>query len=382
MTNSAKAVLCVILLGVLAVHGLAQTSTGEISVTVEDPSSAVIPGATVVIRGSDTGNVVRTLQTNDQGAISVPLLPSGNYDVVVTATGFKQNNRTQIPVNVGQTTDLHIQLETGSTQETVTVSGGAPLLQDKTSTLAQVITSRQMIQVPLNGRSYLSVANLSAGAVPTVGAKDSSFSAYGNSGLQNAFLLDGARNVSYIRGLDNAQRDVVRPPLDALQEFTVQTSNYSSEYGNSAGAVVNAITKSGGNAFHGSAYEFLQNYHMNAVNYFALAGQKPLLVQNQYGGSLGGPIKKDRAWFFGAYERVDNHTDQVNESAVPSLANRAGNFGSTPIYNPFTTAANGTGIYADSVSEQYHSGGRLQLRHLPAAQRLSRAQRPWLVHFI
>ena len=166
MTNMAKAVLCVILLGVLAVNGLAQTSTGEISVTVQDPSSAVIPGARVVIKGSDTGNVLRTLQTNDQGSISVPLLPSGNYDVLVSATGFKQNNRTQIPVNVGQTTDLHIQLETGSAQETVTVSGGAPLLQDKTSTLAQVITARQMIQVPLNGRSYLSVANLSPGAVP------------------------------------------------------------------------------------------------------------------------------------------------------------------------------------------------------------------------
>ena len=343
MTNLTKALLGVILLGVLPLTGLAQTSTGEISVTVQDPSSAVIPGATVAIKGSDTGNTVRTLQTNAQGETSVPLLPPGNYDVDVSAQGFKQNIRTQIPVNVGQTTDLHIQLETGNTQETVTVTGSAPVLQDKTSTLAQVITSRQMIQVPLNGRSYLSVANLSAGAVPTVGAKDSSFSAYGNSGLQNAFLLDGARNVSYIRGLDNAQRDVVRPPLDALQEFSVQTSNYSSEYGNSAGAVVNVITKSGTNAFHGSAYEFLQNYHMNAANYFALAGEKPLLVQNQFGGSFGGPIKKDRAWFFGAYERVNNHTDQVNESAVPSLANRAGNFGATPIYNPFTTTPAGTG---------------------------------------
>jgi hypothetical protein len=107
--------------------------------------------------------------------------------------------------------------------------------------------------------------------------------------------------------------------------------------------VVNAITKSGTNAFHGSAYEFLQNNKMNSANYFSLAGQNPLLVQNQYGGSVGGPIKKDRAWFFGAYERVNNHTDQVNQSAVPSLANRAGNFGSTPIYNPFTTTQVGTG---------------------------------------
>jgi Carboxypeptidase regulatory-like domain len=218
----AKILLTVILLGLFAGAGLAQTSTGEISITAVDPSSAVIPGATVTIKGSDTGNTVRTLQTNDQGLATAPLLPPANYDVVVAAKGFKQNNRTQIPVNVGQNTDLHVQLETGSTQETVTVTGSAPLIQDKTSTLAQVITARQMLQVPLNGRSYLSVANLSAGAVPTVGAKDSSFSAYGNSGLQNAFLLDGARNVNYIRGLDNAQRDVVRPPLDALQEFSMQ----------------------------------------------------------------------------------------------------------------------------------------------------------------
>jgi hypothetical protein len=338
-----KTIAFVFLLGAPAGSALAQTSTGEISITAVDASSAVIPAATVTIKGSETGNVVRSLQTNDQGSAAAPLLPPGNYDVVVSAKGFKQENRTQIPVNVGQTTDLHIQLQTGSAQETVTVTGEAPLIQDKTSTLAQVIPSREMLQVPLNGRSYLSVANLSAGAVPTVGAKDSSFSAYGNSGLQNAFLLDGARNVSYIRGLDNAQRDVVRPPLDALAEFSVQTSNYSSEYGNSAGAVVNAITKSGTNSFHGSAYEFLQNDKMNAVNYFASAGQKPLLVQNQYGGSIGGPIKRDRAWFFGAYERVNNHNDQVNQSSVPSLANRGGNFGSTAIYNPFTTTPVGSG---------------------------------------
>jgi hypothetical protein len=246
-------------------------------------------------------------------------------------------------VNVGQTTDLRIQLETGSIEETVTVTGSAPLIEDKTSTLEQVVSEERMLTVPLNGRSYLTVANLSPGAVPTVGAKDSSFSSYGNSGLQNAFLLDGARNVSYLRGLDNSQRDVVRPPLDALAEFSVQTSNYSSEYGDSAGAVVNAITKSGTNDVHGSAYEFLQNSDMNAANFFALAGQSPLLVQNQYGVSMGAPIKKDRAWIFGAYERVGNHNDVVSKSVVPSLANRAGNFGSTPIYDPSTTTASGSG---------------------------------------
>jgi hypothetical protein len=321
----------------------AQTSTGEISISVVDPMNAVVPGATISINGSDTGNIIRTLQTNGEGLATAPLLPPGTYDVAISAPGFKRIDRTRIPVNVGQTADLRIQLQPGSTQESITVSGSAPLIEDKASALTQVISQRQMLAVPLNGRSYLTVANLTPGAVPTVGAKDSSFTAYGNTGLQNAFLLDGARNVSYVRGLDNSERDMVRPPLDTLSEFSVQTSNFSAEYGASAGAVVNAITRSGSNEIHGSAYEFLRNDQMDAVNFFALAGSKPLLVQNQYGGSLGGPIKRNRAWLFGGYEQLDNHTDLPTQSTVPSLANRAGNFGATPIYNPFSTVANPAG---------------------------------------
>ncbi|MFP5230939.1 MAG: carboxypeptidase regulatory-like domain-containing protein, partial [Acidobacteriota bacterium] len=336
---------------------MAQTSTGEISITVTDTTAAVVPGAKVAITGASTNNRVRTLQTNGAGLAQAPLLPPGTYNVTVSATGFKTISRVGILVNVGQTADVRIQLEPGTAQETITVSGGVPLIQAKTSNLNEVIESHQMLALPLNGRSYLSVANLTAGAVPTVGSKDSSFNSYGNSGLQNAFLLDGARNVNYIRGLDNYQRDMVRPPLDAIAEFSVDTSNYSSEYGNSAGAVVNAITKSGTNQIHGSAYEFLQNYDMNAANFFALAGHKPLEVQNQYGGSLGGPIRKDRAWIFGAYERFNNHTDQVNQSAVPSLANRQGIFGSTPIYDPFnTTQANGQTVRQQFPNNTIPSG--------------------------
>lgn len=328
---------CIFGLALLPHRAAAQTSTGEISITVTDTTSAMVPGASVSITGAGTNNLARALQTNGAGLAEAPLLQPGTYNVTVSAAGFKKAARTGVLVNVGQTSDVRIQLEPGTAQETVTVNGGAPLIQDKTSNLNQVIESHQMLALPLNGRSYLSVANLTAGAIPTVGSKDSSFNAYGNSGLQNAFLLDGARNVNYIRGLDNYQRDMVRPPLDAIAEFSVETSNYSSEYGNSAGAVVNAITKSGTNQIHGSAYEFIQNCDMNAANFFALAGHKPLEVQNQYGGSLGGPIRKDRAWVFGAYERFDNHTDQVNESVVPTLANRQGIFGSTPIYDPFST---------------------------------------------
>ena len=337
-----KVFVCLGLLAFLVstLNAVAQTSTGEMSITVLDPTGAAVPGAAITLKGSDTGNVVRTLQTNGEGLAVAPLLEPETYDVEVSAAGFKRVDRTRIPVSVGQTVDLRIPLETGSTQQYVVVSGSAPLIEDKASTLTQVVSQREMLAVPLNGRSYLSVANLSPGAVPTVGGKDDSFAAYGNSGLQNAFLLDGARNVNYMRGLDTQQRDMVRPPLDTLQEFSVQTSNYSAEYGASAGAVVNAITRSGTNDLHGSAYEFFENDRMNANDFFALAGSQPLLVQNQFGGSLGGPLRKNRAWFFAGYERVDNHNDLPQVSTVPSLANRNGNFGSTPIYNPFTTVPN------------------------------------------
>jgi hypothetical protein len=214
--------------------------------------------------------------------------------------------------------------------------------------------ARQILQLPLNGGNYLQLANLTAGAIPSRTSRDNSFSAYGNTGLQNAFLLDGARNENYLRGLDNRARDMLRPPLDALSEFNVQTSNYSAEFGASAGAVVNAITKSGTNQLHGSAYDFLRNSALDAADYFARAGNKPLLVQNQYGASLGGPLVRNRAWVFGAYEGTHIRNEQTNLSTVPTADMRAGNFGSTPIFNPFTTQPNPTGT--GSVRTQFPNG--------------------------
>jgi hypothetical protein len=204
-----------------------------------------------------------------------------------------------------------------------------------------VVNSKEMIDVPLNGRNYLALGNLSAGAIPSAGSRDQTFSAYGNNGLQNAFLLDGGRNQNYLRGLDNRARDMIRPPLDALSEFTVQTSNFSAEFGASAGAVVNAITKSGTNAIHGSAYDFLRNDHLDARNFFALT--KPLLIRNQYGGSLGAPIVKDKAWFFAAYEGLGTRSETTSTSTVPTANQRNGIFGSTVIDDPATTRVNPNG---------------------------------------
>jgi hypothetical protein len=321
----------------------AQTSSGEIQITVSDASGAVVANAGVTITGSDTGNVARTLATNSQGIAAAPLLKPGPYDIAVTANGFDKLIRQGIVVHVGDVLDVRLTLQTGATSTSVTVTGQAPLVEDKSGTLTQVMNERQIIELPLNGRDYLQLANLAAGAVPSRGTRDDTFSAYGNSGLQNSFLLDGARNVNYMRGLDSRTRDMLRPPLDALSEFNVQTSNYSAEFGASAGAVVNAVTKSGTNQLHGSAYDFLRNDNLDAADFFATSGHKPLLVQNQFGGSLGGPIVKNRAWIFGAYEGLHIRSEQTNVSTVPTPSQRSGNFGSTAIYNPFTTVPNPNG---------------------------------------
>ncbi len=321
----------------------AQTSTGEIQVTVTDPTQAVIPNAQVLVRGAQTGNVARTLTTNGEGIAVAPLLKPDIYNLEISSQGFDTLIQKGVVLHVGDILDVRLTLHPGSAAQSVTVVGQAPLVEDKSGTLTQVMDQRQIIQLPLNGRDYLQLANLAPGAVPSAGSRDDSFSAYGNTGLQNAFLLDGARNVNYLRGLDNRARDMIRPPLDALSEFSVQTSNYSAEFGASAGAVVNAITKSGTNELHGSAYDFLRNSALDAANYFSSNGHKPLLVQNQYGGSLGGPVIKNKAWLFGAYEGLHIGSEGTNVSTVPTAALRAGNFGSTPVYNPFSTVPNPSG---------------------------------------
>lgn len=320
-----------------------QAATGELSIVVTDASGAVIKDADVTITGTDTGATVRTLHTNLQGVAEVPLLQPGRYNAHIAAPGFKTFDRKGVTVSVGGVLTLPIKLDVGESSDTVTVTGEAPLIEDKSETLSQVISSKQVTDLPLNGRNYLNAANFVPGVIPTAAGRDNSFSAYGNTGLQNAFLLDGARNVNYLRGLDNQQRDMVRPPLDALREFTVDTSNFSAEYGAAAGGVVNAITKSGTNSLHGSFYDFLRNSALDAQNYFAAT--KPLLVRNQYGGSLGGPVVKDHAWFFMAYEGLHQRAETPGTATVPTALERIGDFSQTPgaaIYDPATTAGTGS----------------------------------------
>ncbi len=319
----------------------AQTPTGEIDVTVTDPSGAIVNGAQVKLTGSLTGNVARTLTTNDAGIASAPLLKPGLYDITVTKPGFRTFVRKQVEITVGSTLNVPLRLQVGAATQEVTVVGQPPLLQTTSGQLGQVVNDKTMESLPLNGRNYLQLGLLAAGTVPSP-AKDSSFSAYGNRGIQNVFLIDGALNENYMRGLDTKQRDAMRPSLDAIQEFDVETNTFSAQYGSSAGGVVTVVTKSGTNQIHGSAFDFLENSSLDARDYFAPPGPVPILQQNQFGGSLGGPLKKDRAWLFGAYQGTQIRQENTYLSTVPLLSMRQGNFGNTPIFNPFTTVGSGS----------------------------------------
>jgi len=342
-----------ILAGVIfAPPSWAQTSTGQIDITVLDPSKAVIPGATVAIAGTETGNVVRTLKTNEVGVASAPLLRPLDYTITVSAQGFRQLVRKGIVLRVGDVLELPLILEPGSTTQQVTVVGQSPLLEQNSGTLAQVLPEAVVTQLPLNGRNYLSMGNLLPGSVPSQGSRDATFDMYGNSGIQNAFVLDGARNESYMRGLDLGvtptpvlgSRDAYRPPLDAISEFSVNSSNYSAEYGAAAGAVIMTVTKSGTNVLHGSVYEYYESNYLNARNFFTPANNAPVTVYNQFGGSLGGPIKKNKAWIFGAYEGTGQGGGSTAISTVPTAAMHQGNFGGlAQLYDPFSTVANPSG---------------------------------------
>ncbi|PYV16062.1 MAG: hypothetical protein DMG07_08470 [Acidobacteria bacterium] len=341
-----KLLLALLLLS-LPAAAWAQTSTGQIDLAVVDSSGAVVAGATIQIVGSQTRNVLRTLVSDEQGTATAALLPPGSYDIEVELAGFQKLLRKGIDLRVNDVVNLRLALRPGGSNETVTVTGQAPLLAERSHDLGQVIDDRTMQALPLNGRNYLQLGNLTAGAVPNTRSRDRSFAAFGNRGLQNAFLLDGARNQNYLRGLDNRQRDAMRPTLDAISEFKVQTSNFSAEYGASAGAVVNVVTKSGTNQLHGSAFEFHRNSALDARDFFAAPdAHKPLLVQHQFGGSLGGPAVRNRAWWFAAFERTHVSQETTLTSTVPTRDMKEGRFGATPIFNPTTTRREADGSFS------------------------------------
>jgi hypothetical protein len=321
-------------------------ATGSIAGIVTDPSGGVLPGVTVEVTNTAT-NQVRTATTGADGYYSLPLLQPGRYDVKATLSGFRTFLRQGITVAVESTARVDMQLAVGAIEESLTVSSEAPLVETANATLGIVVTEKNVVELPLNGRNFTQLGTLLPGVVAPpgplggaageatpggFGAVTAGFSVNGMRNQSNNFLLDGAsNNDTFNTGF------VLRPPPDAIHEFKILTHSYSAEYGRNAGSVVNVVTKAGTNDLHGAAWEFNRNDGLNARNYFAPEDQpKPTLQQNQFGGSLGGPVVRNRLFGFGFYEGFRNTSGITQNFAVLSDAQRTGNFGSTPIRDPAT----------------------------------------------
>ena len=296
---------------------------------MQDASGARVTNASIV--ATETATDITYHATSDaNGDWTLSPVRIGAYRVSITAKGFKTSVVGPIALDVQQRQRIDVSLELGQVNETVEVHETAPLLETDSSERGQVINSRTMIGLPLNGRNPVQLAQLTAGVtVSEPGARDESgfgFSANGARSLDNNFLLDGIDNNSNLPDLLNETNYVVMPSVDALQEFKVQTDSYGAEFGRATGAVVNATVRSGTNEFHGVLYEFLRNQNLDARNFFDAS--KPPYHQNQFGATLGGPIIRDKLFFFTDYEGLRTRQGQTLTSLVPTLAQRSGDFSS------------------------------------------------------
>ena len=345
----------------------AQIGAGAVTGDVVDQAGASVPGATVTVTAVAT-NASRTVVTDADGAYSVPSLTPGLYRIQATRPGFRPLTREGVRVTTGETVRVELRLEVGGVAEAVTVTADAPLLRSGTSGLGQVVDTRKVTELPLNGRSFITLASL----VPGVALPPGSTLPRINGGRPrtNEYLFDGISVLQPEPG-----QVAFYPNVDAIQEFKIETNSPPAEFGRFNGGVVNLTTKAGGNTVHGSAFEFLRNEALNARNFFAsTAAVKPEFRRNQFGGVAGGPIKRDRLFFFADYQGQRQSIGRTVISTVPTLLQRQGIFteaiaGRVPlIYDPATGTTGRT-----PVSRQLDSRGPNRSRGAGAAGALSDA---------
>jgi hypothetical protein len=344
--GSTLVVLMLCVLGAPALLG--QGTAGTIVGTVLDPSGATIANASVSVKNQGT-NETRIATTGAGGDYSVPLLPPGNYQVTVQASSFAKAVTGVVSLSVNQTVRVDVGLQLGESAQAVEVTGEAPLIQTDSSSLGGVIDQTNVSTLPLNQRNFVSFTYLIPGAqFAAEGSIDSTqglaLSVNGARETANNFLIDGIDDNDLV-----INQYAAIPSLDAVQEFKVQSGNYTAEYGRSGGAQVNVALKSGTNQFHGTAFEFLRNRHMDSKNYFdrpdctaALSpgscGPIPNLDRSQFGGSLGGPIVHNKTFFFIDFEYLDQREASTREATVPSQAQVASALAAVP--NPNAAGLN------------------------------------------
>ncbi len=318
------ACLCFVLF--TAQRSFSQVDEGTITGVVQDQTGAVVPGADVTLLNTDVGLTLQA-KTSGSGVYTFSPIRIGNYHVSVTAKGFATTTQTNITLTVNQTLEVDVQLKPGAASETVEVTTAPPVLQTDEASVGQTIGTQAVNDLPLNGRNFTFLAQLGAGTqtpqADTRGnAATGAFSANGLRPAQNNYLLDGIDNNSDTVDFLNGTNFIVLPPVDAVQEFKVQTADFSAELGRAGGAVLNATIKSGTNNVHGAIWEFFRNRTLDAADWFENENGVPkgALQQNQFGAAIGGPIVKNKVFFFGDYEGLRRVLGSVQTVAVPTAA--------------------------------------------------------------
>jgi len=333
----------------LAVDALAQTAS--IVGTVKDPSGAVLPGVSITIKNTGTG-LTRELITNETGDYTVPLLPIGTYEIGAGLPGFKTATKSGITLKIDDRIRVDFKLEVGDITEKIVVTETAPLVQSENASIGNVIDNVKIVELPLDGREFYQLARLNPGVYEpaqnsTIGFRGG-FNVAGASEVTNSYSLDGVENMDMA-----SNQPAHRPSVDTIQEFKVLTGTYSAEYGRHSGGQIIVTTKSGTNELHGTGFEFYRNSKMDAKNFFNTGNKQPF-NRNQFGGTLGGPINKNRTFFFAGFEGNRAHEQQTVLSTVPSEKMRTGDLSELlDPTNPFTSAVT---VIRDPVTGQNFPG--------------------------
>lgn len=337
----------------------AQVDTGTVLGTIKDESGAVVPHATVTLTNEATGFTMTT-KSGPQGAYIFTPVKIGTYTVSAQAPGFAKALQTHLTLNIDQQLEADLVLRPGAVTQTITVNTAPPALQTQSASTGQVVTARSVNNLPLNGRNFTFLAQLGAGVntpqADTRGnAQNGAFSANGLRPSQNNYLLDGIDNNSDNVDFLNGTNFNVLPPVDAIAEFKVQTSNYSAQYGRAGGAILNATIKSGTNKFHGDVWEFLRNDKLDAANFFEDSGgiKKGEFRQNQFGFTIGGPIKKNKLFFFGDYAALRRRQGSVFTSSVPTTLERGSGFTN---FADLITQQTGSAPEVDALGRTFPAG--------------------------
>src|SRR5262245_5803624 len=332
-----KVLLVVALLVTTASLAIAQITSATLSGTIRDETGGVLPGVDVVVKNLETG-LTRGVVTDANGYFTVPGLAPGRYETRATLQGFTAAVQTGIVLEVAQQAGLNLLLKVGTTSETITVTCESPIVDTRTSGLSAVVPEKTIEELPLNGRNYINLATLQPGIVnfteksgTAPATRGMQLNINGMGGRSNSFLIDGANMKGYA-GIATVTAADTTLGVETIREFRVATNAFSADYGRAMGGVINIATKSGSNELHGSGFEFFRDSKMDAPNYFDV-GDPPPFTRHQYGGTAGGPLRRNKIFFFAGYERLQEDLGQTVITAVPTAAARAGSV--NPVVRPY-----------------------------------------------